>query len=677
MVTRLRWLLPFLSCLSTQNICAEENADSAATELKEIVVKRDRSDASGTYEGEGRYRFVSEGVASGARVLGEADIVNAIKRSGAASAASSYASGLSVDGADPSQTAFTLNGAKIFFPYRFGGIFSVFNTMHFSGASFDRDIHTASFPTVIGARLDYASRTRVPERVRGNVNVGLISSSASLGIPAGKRFVINAAARVSYINALYSKFLSLNSAKILYDFSDYNLSATYHAGDADRITFEGYFGNDAMKYNEPRYNMNLRIGWRNSLATASWQHSGEGYSAQNRAYFTSFNNTFDVSVDTRGFDMPSDIRCFGASGNWNIYSPEISAGYELEYHSIKPQYKSEFFGGNLSERQSASQKTFMPRLFFDKTFRFGEAVSLQAGLSASLWINGSYISGGVDPRVTFKVDCGNSAFNFHVGKYTQYIHQVGLSDLGLASNFFIGADAYVPVQRALSGVVSWDWKPVHGLSFVVEPYYRLLSGQTEYQGQVLDMYQSSYSPQTKIITGHGYNTGFNIGLHKTSGQLTGNIVYSFGCAIRKSEAYPYTYRSVNDAGNRLNVNAEYHAGKHFTFAATFVYADGRPFTPVKAAYIISKNLISDYGRRNSSRFPSTHQLDFSATYSFIIRVGRFELMNSINATIINAYGHNNVELQYYDIDTETGDVYLRQVSSLYRFMPSISYSIDF
>lgn len=59
------------------------------------------------------------------RAFGEADAMRWIGTLPGISSAGDYASGVSVDGTEYSHTYYGIGGAPVFFPYHFGGIFSV------------------------------------------------------------------------------------------------------------------------------------------------------------------------------------------------------------------------------------------------------------------------------------------------------------------------------------------------------------------------------------------------------------------------------------------------------------------------------------------------------------------------------------------------------------------------
>lgn len=658
---------------------AQEPKDSLRYELQEVTVSTSAGNSSGQNLGDGLIKFNSAAVLQGSHILGEADIINAIKRSGNVSTIGDYGTGLSINGADPSQTIFLIDDVPLFFPYRFGGLFSVFQTPHFAGAIFERGIHDASFPNALGEKVNFQTRRNIPEKIRAYANVGFISSSLSLGIPAGRKFTLNIGGRISYINELYSKLFAGKTSQIMYNFYDTNVSAVYRPDESNTISIDAYYGADKLGYDDTNFTLDVNVLWKNLMTAAHWRIDKENFSAHNRIFYTAFNNRFNIGLNNLGLKLPSTISQGALAGEFNVYKPEIDAGYEMAYYSIKPQHinlQSE--SETTSSGPKIHQEAWLARLFIDKNFNPGKFFSVKAGLSGSVWrTKSSYTSASINPRVSLKAEVGKSTFNLHAGIYSQDIHQVGLSDIGLASNFFIGSDSIIPTQRALSTTLTWEWKPIKGYSIMIEPYYKLVKNQTEYQGQVLDMYDSMYSPEDHILVNRGHNMGINAAVYKTSGAITGSAAYSFGTTTRYSHEYTYNYRSINDPGHHFNLNADYSQTRKWTFSGSFMLSSGRVYTPIEVIYVIGKNLISEFGKRNSARFPLYHRLDLSATYSFQAQISRQKFSNHINLSIINAYGQKNVELQYFDINIETGDIYLRRVYSLFRFMPSISYSVEF
>ena len=129
-------------------------------------------------------------------------------------------------------------------------------------------------------------------------------------------------------------------------------------------------------------------------------------------------------------------------------------------------------------------------------------------------------------------------------------------------------------------------------------------------------------------------------------------------------------------GHQLKVDAEYAFNSHWALSAAFTFASGRVYTPTKYLYVIANRIITEFAATNSGRLPDYHRLDIGASYRFKTG-GKLPMTHMVNVSIINAYGHKNIESQYFSVNTETMRYELGQTWSLYRFLPSISYSIDF
>lgn len=165
-------------------------------------------------------------------------------------------------------------------------------------------------------------------------------------------------------------------------------------------------------------------------------------------------------------------------------------------------------------------------------------------------------------------------------------------------------------------------------------------------------------------------------MQKHYGKWTGAASYSFGRAMRHLPGHSSSFRSLTDIGHQFKADVECVLNGHWSVAATYVYSSGRVYTPARYLYIIANRLITEYGERNSGRMPDYQRLDISGTYRFRTG-GKVPLLHTVNLSLINAYGHRNIETQFFAIDSATLSYKLYRVSSLYRFLPSISYSIDF
>lgn len=657
-----------------------DSTDSIARMLDdfEIIGRRQSS----TQKGPGSTSFNTELMRGEPRVMGEADVVNAIKRLPGIETKSDYGSGLVVDGAEPSQTLYSISSAPVFFPYRFGGLFSTFNSEHFKSAEFERGIHDASIPSRLGGWIDFRPASIIPKEVRASANVGMLSSNVAVSAPISKWFAIAAAGRISYVDEIYSKLLNTGDHALGYRFADLNLSSVWRPDSKDCISINIFHSKDHLEYDDTNYALDIAMRWRNSLASAEWSRQGDAFSMRHRAYFSSFSNRLSLSLPQMELRAPASIWTAGVAGDATpdmADSPvHLKCGYEFSFFRITPQ-SAEFSGVAANSSPIIYRFTpFEARLHASASWEMTRNAALDFGLTASFYRNGNLRKTlFADPRLTLRLSISSySSLALHLGTYHQYLHQVGFSEIGLSSDFWIPASSTVPLQRQISLAAEYrHFLPGPDITATASIYARHVAGQTEYEGQILQLADQNYNVMDHIITSRGYNAGANISLRKEAGAATFSLSAAYGFARRKYTDDSLWLRGRTDPGFSASASATWRISSHWNIDGNFIFSEGRPYTPAKAIYVIAGNVITDYGKQNSSRFPPYHRLDISASYSFSFKAGHTRFRNYVNLSLINAYGHKNVEIQTFVFDTDTGGYKLRRISSLYRFMPSLSYTI--
>jgi hypothetical protein len=126
----------------------------------------------------------------------------------------------------------------------------------------------------------------------------------------------------------------------------------------------------------------------------------------------------------------------------------------------------------------------------------------------------------------------------------------------------------------------------------------------------------------------------------------GKVDYTFP-AINKGMIFP----ADHDRRHEVNVVAKYNWGV-YSFAATWVYASGSPYTAPESQYFIplldgEVNSYIHVSDKNANRLPDYHRLDLSASR-------KFESDNwatEIGVSIFNTYNHKNVWYRDYNLNT--------------------------
>lgn len=637
-----------------------ERPDSV--KLEELTV-HDFGPATRTLRG-GNLKVNVDRLRRGNRVLGEVDIVNALKRSGGISSVGDYGSGIIIQGNEPGQTVFRIDGAPVYFPYRFGGVFSTFNSTHFTSATILQSARTADSPSRLGAVVDLAPGVDYDNRFGGAVNVGLLASTLTLRSGIARKFALTASGRVSYIDRLYGRFMKGEKNAIAYQFYDVNVAAGWRIDSINTISVNYFRNGDSLSDDDSHYSMAMRMYWRNNVASVGWH----GAKSDVCAYFSDFSGNMDILIPQASVLSHSRIFNYGVTGRTNVYNTtkySVNVGGDVNAFHVEPL--SGHLQGALSREpyRSLTQKCWELRSFANLRVLLSRKLTLNAGLSLSTF-SGDFFA--VDPRFSLDWLAGGSIWTFGAGVFSQYLHLVGFSELGLASNFWFASRGSVRPQRSLDLSAAWQ-KSFFGGRLLVSAlvYGKRVVSQSEYQGQVLDLISVAFNPDLNISTANGYNCGTSVSAQKRFGALTATVSYSFGYAIRRRN--DQWVRSLTDTGHQLKIDADYEINDHWNVGAAFTFASGRVYTPTRYLYLIAGQIMTEYGKYNSARMPAYQRLDVFASY----RTGR----HSLNFSLINAYGHRNVEMQYFVLDIDRGEYKLFRKTSLYRFLPSLSYTVDF
>lgn len=666
---QLRLTLPILLLTAATMNAAADDPDTIATLLEETVVTA-RSSRIFT-QGEGDATVLNtDAMGQLLRSLGEADPLVYLKMSPGVTAASDYSSGLSVQGSAYSQTLFRAGNMPVFFPYHFGGIFSAFITSHYPYAAMEKSIHEASFPSRLGGLVEVREPQTRPERLQAALNLGMTASSLHLRTPIGRRFEIAVSGRISYLNKLYKPLLDMGDQVLDYTFGDAALTASWLAADSDKVTLRGHFNADRLGVDDRTFLLDTRMHWQNEAATLQWEHRGR-LPLRANLLWSRFSNKLRTILP--GFDLtvPSAISQYGLTAECDIplrRRHPLVAGLEASFYRCNPQAPA---SSPLTVNATEARLYLSHRLDLPASFR------LDYGLKASGFLSEGYRTGMVSPVVTVSYRHGRNSFSLHSALYPQYLHQTGFAEIGLSSNYWFPASRRVPPELAWSIAASYRRSfPVAGLLISIEPYYKRVLHQPEYEGIILDLLDKDYVADSHIIDTHGFNTGVDVSLSAAWGPLMAKASYSLGFARRRFPALPDVWLPAStESLHSLNALASVSPGRGWRVTANFTLASGRPYTPIKQMYMIGENTVALYGRRNSARMPLYHRLDLSGSYTFTTG-GRLPLRHSVVLSIINAYARRNAELAYYRYDAANGTFYFHTAASLYRFLPSLSYSIE-
>lgn len=656
---------------------SEARADTVA--LREVSV-------SGVAErplrvgADGAAAFDRRAVASVPRLLGEADPLRYLATLPGVSVASDYASGVSADGMGYSGTSFRLNGIPLHFPYHFGGMFSTVSSPLFPSVRFEKTSKGSGFSDVAGAVASMESRSAIPEKVSAEVNAGMLASSLYASVPFGEKVSVALSGRVSYIDALYGSLLRGAGTAARYNLADCDLVVNYAPTQADCVEITTHYNGDRIRYDDSNYALATGLKWHNVIAGARWHHRAERLEMTNQLYYTRFHNRLTLDMVGVGLTAPTGIDEGGVRGTFNFtFLPapwRLSAGYNGRLFVVTPQYAAlSGIGQGSGERRSAERSAY-GSVYADAEVDLPGRWMAEAGVSLDAYGAGGYRTFSANPRVGITKRWRGGAVSFHASRSRQYLHTVGFSDLGLSSNFKIAVGRRLAPSDCYSISMGANVNLTDGLVAGAEAFYKRVIDEPEYLGGVLDVIVPGYVAENYIRRTRGWNAGGSLSLRLVRGPFSASASYAYTHTRRRMAGEASEFSSAAELRDVVRVSVGWRPGAHWLLTAAFHYTTGHPYTPVAAVYFIGEQLMMEYGPRNSARLPAYHRLDLGATYSFHTG-GRVPLRHELNLSLVNAYGRRNVEIRTFAVDYDDGTFYRRDITSLYRFLPSLSYAIIF
>lgn len=599
------------------------------------------------------------------KILGNTDPVNFIRNLPGVQTSSEYDSGIHILGCDNSHNDISIAGVPVYGVNHLFGFFSIFNPSHFSEMKFSG----SSSSNRIGGSIEMLPEKIHNKKIRGDVNVGIMSSQGTLGFRTGKSSQLTLSARGSYMNLLYKRWLHIGDSPIRYGFSDGNLTWQYADG-KNRVWVDAYWGKDRADIFESTFNLDLNADWGNTLGAVHYEHDGERLKQKHSLFCSGFHTDGAISQDNSHLFLESGINTCGYRGKF--LAGRFSADAEVLWHEASPQapMTDGFYGS--SEVEKEDQDGLEASLNASYRFIFADRWELDTDVKGILYLSPERRTfWGLSPRATLKFN------GYRFGKISatagidhQYLFQTGLSNIGLPIEFWFMAGKHSDPQFSRHASLSYDVQLFHNAyALSARIYFKQLHNQVEYRGDLFDFFNSIYRLDNYLLKGKGWNYGLNLMIHKQSGNLTGWISWSFGRALRRFDHPDYQgiYPANHERIHEINAVCAYRMGK-WDFSGTFVYASGAPFTAPESFYLSSGQIMTVFGEHNGCRMRPYMRMDLSVNYT-LIRNDRQE--NGINLSLYNVLARKNDVM--YRLQFTDGKYSYQPMAFFLRLVPSVSY----
>lgn len=680
----------------TEDIYLNLVLNPKTTQLKEVVVKAEKTDQNLTSVEVGVEKLDVASIAKIPVLLGEKDVLKTIQLMPGISTISEGSTGFSVRGGSADQNLILLDEAPVYSASHLLGFFSVFN----SDAIKDVSVYKGGIPANFGGRassvVDIQMKDGNNQHFSGSGGLGLISSRLTLEGPIVKdkgSFIVSG--RRSYADLLAKSSGLLDSELSLY-FYDLNSKFNYKINDNNRIYLSGYAGKDDFDFGE------MGTEWGNIAGTLRWNHLyGSRLFSNTTFLYSNYSYRFNLEDDMQ---MSSGIEDFGFKQDFTWFlnpSNTMKFGLNSTYHTFYPGELRTGDDTDVAEIVLDQKQSLESGIYLSNETRFNERFSAEYGVRLSMFnqlgegwaynyndsnerIDSTWYGKGelmqtyssLEPRVSMNYRLNKqSSVKASYNRITQFLHLLSNSTSGQPT------DTWVPSSTNIEPVTVNQFSAGYyrnfldnNLEFSVEAYYKAMNNVTDYEDGTNILLNEDI--EANILSGDGRSYGLEFYLKKRYGRLNGWVSYTLARTenrikgINNYDWYPASYDKTND----LSVVLNYDFTDRISLSGSWIYYTGNAVTFPSGKYEFDDYLVSYYTERNGYRMPDYHRLDLNL---HLEGKNRKKFKSSWDFSVYNAYNRYNAYIiTFRESETSPGTTEAVKIS-LFGIVPSVTWNFKF
>ncbi len=698
--------------LVNKNTPLDIDLETQNAEIQEVVVKAERRLENSPLS---IMKLDVKKVKEIPALLGEKDVLKVIQLLPGVQSSNEGGSGISVRGGGADQNLIILDDMPIYNVSHLFGFFSIFN----GDAVKDINFLKGNFPAKYGGRLSSVIEVTMKEgnkeKLHGEGGIGIISSRMTLEGPIRKgksSFLVSG--RSMYQQLLATPFFKLSGYRNpVFNFYDFNAKANFQLSEKDNLYISSYFGRDAYGtagvINEGQEAKGREtINWANRTASMRWNHLFSPRLFSNFVVgttnyrFESQKNSKENGATQYDLSSGSSITDAVVKADFTYLINEknnFKTGFIAQQHFFRPTditYSTDSsFSINGFSGKIAEQKKYLgteSAFYAENTFKPNEKIALSLGARYSMYAAKTKNYAALEPRINLGFALSKKlSISASATQMNQYVHLVSNSGIALPTDLWIPSTDKIKPQtgKQLSLGASYVLDK-QGLILSVEGFYKKMDNIVGYRegANFLQIDITSTNPQVvdweNLITqGKGTAYGVEFFLQKNQGKLTGWAAYTYGKVSNQFAELNFgrAFAPRQDRRHTLNLVGIYQWNKKVKLSGTWTFSTGNPvqiplaITNVKPHLGTVNQQVIEYGARDSYRNPAYHRLDLAIQlhkqkrrYARYWEFGIFNVYNRLNPL---SYSIGNRET------TGGGSKFVLEKTSLFTFVPSVSYNFKF
>ncbi|MFC7358597.1 carboxypeptidase-like regulatory domain-containing protein [Jejudonia soesokkakensis] len=649
-------------------------------------------------------------------VLGEVDVIKSITLLPGVTNAGEGSSGFNVRGGAADQNLILLDEATLYNSSHLFGFFSVFNP----DAIKDLTLYKGGIPARYGGRvssvLDIYQKDGNNKEYHAQGGIGLVASRLLVEGPIKKEkasFLVGG--RSSYAHL----FLPLFDNDNLAYFYDLNTKISYNIDADNRLYLSGYFGRDvfsiADSFSNSFGNATLNLRWNHLFSEKLFSNLSVIYSD----YF------YGLELGFVEFDFESGIRNLNLKYDFTSFlSDDIELKYGINsiYYKFNPgEIRPTTETSGINRFKLTDKYAFENALYVDAEIELSEKIAIQAGLRLStfnrlgqnalnIYENDNPITYNEDldiyqkatpidtisfsrsetiksfatlePRLALAYQLDeSSSVKASYNRTSQYIHLISNTTSPTPFDIYAPSGKYIEPQLADQVAIGY-FKQFEKYALEVESFYKTVKNRLDYVDDA-DLIANDAVEQI-LLNGKARAYGLEVLLRKTEGKLQGWIAYTLSKSEQQTPGRTpqeiginngQWYNAAWDKTHDISITAQYELNAKWNFGANFIYQTGQPSTFPNGQYVFNDIIVPVYEARNSSRLPSFHHLDLSATW--IPKPNSDKKWKSEWVfSIYNVYDRSNAASISFRENTDIGRNEAVRLS-IFGIIPAITYNFKF
>ena len=649
-------------------------------------------------------------------VFGEADVIKSITLLPGVSNGGEGSGGFNVRGGTTDQNLILLDEATLFNSSHLFGFFSVFNPDAIKNIKLYKGGIPAKYGGRVASVLDIYQKEGNKNEFHGNGGIGLVASRVLLEGPLKKNqgsFLIGGRSTYAHL------FLPLFDIKNIAYFYDLNTKLSYRIDENNKVYLSGYFGRDVFNVSNSFENT-----YGNTVVNFRWNHlfSDQVFSNLSLIYSDYY---YGLDLNFVGFEWNSGIQNmnikydlkhylndrfgleYGLHSTYYVFNPGViqpngpTSGINKEaltkkyafenalYIDVNQQINEKLaisYGARISSFLRLGQKEL-------NTYDNNEAVSYNPDLQIyeSTEPNGSISTStarieksflNFEPRFSAAYLLNDdSSLKISYNRMSQYLHLLSNTTAPTPLDVWAPSGKYIQPQL-LDQVALGYFKNYTNYSLEIESFYKTTKNRLDYiDGANLI---ANKAIEQVLLNGRSRAYGFELLLRKNSGRLQGWLAYTLSRSEQQTPGRNGNEPGINngnwyntpfDKTHDFSLTSSYDINNNWSLNANFVFQTGQPTTYPNGQYTYNGLVIPTYEARNSSRLPSYHRLDISATYTpKPNRKKRWQ--GEWVFSVYNLYNRKNAQSLNFRQNAETGQNEALKLS-IFGAVGAVTYNFKF